>query len=291
MRTREEGRIQSPRRAVVPPSSFLRRRALLTKLFRDRGEKKEIGRTGERGGIRDSGEKIGRIKDREYPWKALGRRAANLPRRARRHRPPAASSSKGTPACVARVVVAAVDGEIGGRSGAPAEKEEEEEKKDVVLFVVHGQYPLVLTSERERRTVCRGGRFFLSFFLSFFRGYVEVFFAGSRARGRIVDETGKHQDGAEKHALRSPLIDFRKGDAARVPHFAFSSREFSAAPFVRRRVAAFRVADPAIDSRALLPPVAPACTYSLTLSSSLPRFLSFSISLSLYFSIILDQHP
>ncbi|KYQ60494.1 Carbonic anhydrase-related protein 10 [Trachymyrmex zeteki] len=131
-------------------------RALLTKLFRDRGEKKEIGRTGERGGIRDSGEKIGRIKDREYPWKALGRRAANLPRRARRHRPPAASSSKGTPACVARVVVAAVDGEIGGRSGAPAEKEEEEEKKDVVLFVVHGQYPLVLTSERERRTVCRG---------------------------------------------------------------------------------------------------------------------------------------
>lgn len=44
---------------------------------------------------------------------------------------------------MARVVVAAVDGEIGGRSGAPAEKEEEEEKKDVVLFVVHGQYPLV----------------------------------------------------------------------------------------------------------------------------------------------------
>jgi len=41
VRTREEGRIQSPRRAVVPPSSFLRRRALLTKLFRDRGEKKK----------------------------------------------------------------------------------------------------------------------------------------------------------------------------------------------------------------------------------------------------------
>lgn len=40
VRTREEGRIQSPRRAVVPPSSFLRRRALLTKLFRDRGKKK-----------------------------------------------------------------------------------------------------------------------------------------------------------------------------------------------------------------------------------------------------------
>lgn len=52
---------------------------------------------------------------------------------------------------MARVVVAAVDGEIGGRSGAPAEKEEEEEKKDVVLFVVHGQYPLVdpLTSKRQ----------------------------------------------------------------------------------------------------------------------------------------------
>jgi len=40
--------------------------------------------------------------------------------------------------------VAAVDGRSGGRSGAPAEVEaqEEEEKEDVVLFVVHGQYPV-----------------------------------------------------------------------------------------------------------------------------------------------------
>lgn len=101
---------------------------------------------------------------------------------------------------MARVVVAAVDGEIGGRSGAPAEKEEEEEKKDVVLFVVHGQYPLVdpLTSERQ------GG-------LSPIR---QGSLAGSRARGRLVDEAGKRQDGTVKHAPRSPLIDFRKGDAA-----------------------------------------------------------------------------
>jgi hypothetical protein len=47
--TRGEGRAEDarggrdvyspPRRAVVPPSSFLRCRALLTKLFRDRGKK------------------------------------------------------------------------------------------------------------------------------------------------------------------------------------------------------------------------------------------------------------
>lgn len=45
---------------------------------------------------------------------------------------------------MARVVVAAVDGDSGGRSGASAEKkrkEEEAEKKDVVPLVVHGQYP------------------------------------------------------------------------------------------------------------------------------------------------------
>lgn len=45
-------------------------------------------------------------------------------------------------ACVV-VVVAAVDGRSGGRSGAPAEIEaEEEEKEDVIPFVVHGQYPI-----------------------------------------------------------------------------------------------------------------------------------------------------
>ena len=39
---------------------------------------------------------------------------------------------------MARVIVAAVDGRSGGRSGASVEKkEEEEEKKDVVPFVVH----------------------------------------------------------------------------------------------------------------------------------------------------------
>ncbi|KAM0736084.1 hypothetical protein ACS0PU_010045 [Formica fusca] len=132
MRTREEGRIQLPRRAVVPPSSFLHCRALLTKLFRDRGAKRS-------GGRRRSGSVWqANRRRRVYLLEAPGLRAANLPRRARRHRPPAASSSsKRSPACVARVVVAAVDGSSGGRSGASTEKEEEEEKKDVVPFVVH----------------------------------------------------------------------------------------------------------------------------------------------------------
>lgn len=135
VRTREEGRIQSPRRAVVPPSSFLRRRALLTKLFRDRA--KSRGEREEEEEKTRGSKASGRIEEREYPEVTLG-----VPGRepaATRHRPPA-SSSKRIPACVARIVVAAVDGRSGGRSGAPVEKAEEEEKEDVVLLVVHGQY-------------------------------------------------------------------------------------------------------------------------------------------------------
>lgn len=140
---------QSPRRAVVPPSSFLRRRALLTKLFRDRAEKKR--RTGEtvvrrwwrrgrgiqgpvRGrtrGKRASGAEVG-----SSPGGAPGGREYAARRDAHGVVVLTASSSKRSTArpAWARVslVAATFDGRSGGRgSSAPAEKAEEVEKEDV----------------------------------------------------------------------------------------------------------------------------------------------------------------
>lgn len=176
---------------------------------------------------------------------------------------------------MARVVVAAVDGEIGGRSGAPAEKEEEEEKKDVVLFVVHGQYPLVdpLTSERQ------GG-------LSPIRQGIRRV---SPARAREVDSSTR--PGSVRTARRNTLRDRRllisareTPRRARSPFRVLVTRIFGRTVRSSPRSGVSRRGPRDRFARAPAP-VAPACTYSLSLYLPLPLFLSFSSSLSLALSL------
>lgn len=139
MRTREEGRIQSPRRAVVPPSSFLRRRALLTKLFRDRGKKKSGQEEEEE---YEEAETIGRIKRQGV---SVG--SSRTPGRESTATRTAASSSGGI----------VLEGDTGLRGARRRGRDRRQNrwkkccaggegggggKEDVVLFVVHGQYPL-----------------------------------------------------------------------------------------------------------------------------------------------------
>lgn len=146
--------------------------------------------------------------------------------------------------------------------------------------------------ERERQ----GLEFPLSLYFSLLRCSLE--FAGSRARTRRrfsstrQDDVDDRGSGVRNIAARAPfasprlpLIDFRRRDAARVPRFArhanFRPHRSSPRRGVSRR-------GPAIDSRALLPLVAPACTYSISLC--LPSPPSISLSPSFYLCSYLYFH-
>lgn len=208
MRTREEGRIQSPRRAVVPPSSFLRRRVLLTKLFRGSGKKKIRG-TGGRRGSRGSGRAhSGEIKRQgEYPRREVLGTPGREPAATRT----AASSSGG-------IVLEGDTGLRGARRRGRGGRRQYRWKKwcaggegggggkeDVVLFVVHGQYPLVAFKggKNERCNVISGGPPSLPLFLSLvLQGIFRVFAGFARARSTRRREPGSVQDGTRRYTLR-----------------------------------------------------------------------------------------